>query len=157
MTWLGYWTTPPVRSSSCAPTRTTASTAASTATTRPASPPAPSVGGPSGAAPGSADRRAQSARRSRADPDFYRSLSPIAGVRGERDAAERLAEVGRPHRLESIVARCHRRRTVGDLDQLVGVSALITAAADGRRDRPDRHRPVAAHATGYVAQPVGSR
>ena len=55
---------------------------------------------------------------------------------------------------------CRKRgiaQRVGDRDELVGIRALISAPADGGRDRVNRHGPVAIDDSGDVAEPVGGR
>src|SRR5262249_20189461 len=76
--------------------------------------------------------------------------------RSERDSAQHFPESAFALRGEAFSGRrpCRRER-VGDDDELVGVSALITVAAYGRRDCPDGDRSIAVHAAGNVAESVG--
>src|SRR5580700_9032687 len=80
------------------------------------------------------------------------------GARRERDAAQNLGEARGFYRLESLACgKARRREIVGDGDQLVRIGALIAAAADRRRDGPDRGGAVLVDAAGKVAQAVGGR
>src|SRR5690242_18957469 len=80
-----------------------------------------------------------------------RAVLAAAHVRagGERHAAVELAERRRLDRLEGLAGRPRRRgEVVVDLDELVGVSAPVAAAADRGADGPEGHGAVRVHLAG---------
>src|ERR1700722_14571692 len=82
-------------------------------------------------------------------------ITAFAASRRERDAAEHLGEARRLDGGEAFACRkANRRQVIGDRNQLVRVGALVTTAADGRGNGPDRHRAVAIHPAGQIAKPI---